>query len=258
MLSLLIGLAAGLFGGLLGLGGGAIMIPLMVGAMKISQHKAHGTSLVALVFTGLAGVAAYDWHGSIDITASLILASTAIFTSRAGARFSNSLPEWKLKRSFGWFLVVISSLLILKPYLPHANTAFSGWSQILILLVTGTFTGFLSGMMGIGGGGIMVASMVLILGFSQYTAQGCSLLAMIPIGATGAFTYWRSGNVSANILPGLIAGIIVGSFSGGLFAHLLPEEVLRLVFSGALIFTGSRFLRAPRPSAGLSDKTVAI
>ncbi len=258
MFSLLVGLAAGLFGGLLGLGGGAIMIPLMVGVMKMSQHKAHGTSLVALVFTGLAGVAAYGRHGSIDITASVILASTAIFTSRAGALFSNSLPEWKLKRAFGWFLLFISSLLILKPYLPHAHSAFTGWSQILILLLTGTFTGFMSGMMGIGGGGIMVASMVLIVGFSQYTAQGCSLLAMIPIGASGAFTYWRSGNVSLEILPGLIAGIIIGSFVGGLCAHLLPEHILRLVFTSALVFTGSKFLVAPRPSPECSDKTIAL
>ena len=58
-MSFLIGLAAGVFGGLMGLGGGAVMIPMMVGWMKLTQHKAHGTSLVALVFTGMAGAAAY-------------------------------------------------------------------------------------------------------------------------------------------------------------------------------------------------------
>ncbi len=225
------------------------MIPLMVGVMKMPQHKAHGTSLVALVFTGAAGVATYGWHGSVDITASVLLASTAIITAGIGANFSNTLPEWKLKRAFGWFLVVISSLLILKPSLPHEHAAIGGWPEIIILLLTGTFTGFLSGMMGIGGGGIMVVSMVLILGFTQYTAQGCSLLAMIPIGAVGALTYWRSRNVAVNILPGLIPGIVLGSFLGGSFAHLLPEVALRVVFSAALIFTGRKFLNASRPKA---------
>jgi len=52
VISFVIGLTAGIFGGL---GGGLIMIPLMVGVLKLSQHKAHGTSLVALVFTGISG-----------------------------------------------------------------------------------------------------------------------------------------------------------------------------------------------------------
>ena len=52
-MSLLIGLLAGFFGGLVGLGGGVIMIPLLVRFYKFSQHQAHGTSLMALVFTGL-------------------------------------------------------------------------------------------------------------------------------------------------------------------------------------------------------------
>ncbi len=55
----LVGLAAGLFGGLIGVGGGVIMIPLMVRFFKFSQHQAHGTSLMALVFTGLAGAFTY-------------------------------------------------------------------------------------------------------------------------------------------------------------------------------------------------------
>lgn len=50
-MSFLIGFPAGLFGGLVGLGGGVIMIPLMVAVLKVDQHRAHGTSLVALVFT---------------------------------------------------------------------------------------------------------------------------------------------------------------------------------------------------------------
>ena len=82
----------------MGLGGGVIMIPLMVGVLKMNQHKAQGTSLVALVFTGLSGAITYSLKGSVDILAAVLLASTAIFTARAGARFAHALPEWKLKR----------------------------------------------------------------------------------------------------------------------------------------------------------------
>ncbi|NHM27739.1 sulfite exporter TauE/SafE family protein [Desulfofundulus sp. TPOSR] len=249
-MSLLIGLAAGFFGGLVGLGGGVIMIPLMVSILKMGQHKAHGTSLVALVFTGISGAVTYALNGSVDILASVLLASTAIFTARAGAHLANALPEWKLKRSFGGFLILVSLLLLLKPYLPHASRHVTGWLEILILLLTGIFTGFLSGMMGVGGGTIMVPSMVLLTGFTQYTAQGCSLLAMVPVGIVGAYTHWRLGNVSTSILPGLVPGILIGTYLGGSLAHILSEGVLRIIFSAVLIWTGIRYLRTPKPQTG--------
>lgn len=247
MTNLLIGLAAGFFGGLVGLGGGVIMIPLMVGILKMSQHQAHGTSLVALVFTGIAGAITYGLNGSVDITAALLLASTAVFTARAGARFANALPEWKLKRAFGGFLILVSLLLLLKPYMYQVDEPTNGWLKIVVLLSAGIFTGFLSGMMGVGGGTIMVPSMVLLIGFTQYGAQGSSLLAMVPVGIAGAFTHWRLGNVSTGILSGLVPGILLGTYLGGSLAYILPEMALRIIFAAVLIWTGVRYLRTAKP-----------
>ena len=184
MINLLIGLIAGLFGGLVGVGGGVIMIPLMVGVLRLTQHQAHGSSLVALVFTGLAGAITYAMKGSVDVVASALLAVTAIFTARFGAHFAHALPEWKLKRSFGGFLLFVSILLLLKPYLAQvANPVSAGWAKVVVLMIAGVFTGFLSGMMGVGGGTIMVPAMVLLAGMGQHMAQGSSLLAMVPAGA---------------------------------------------------------------------------
>jgi uncharacterized protein len=239
----LIGFISGIFGGLVGLGGGVVMIPLMVGILKISQHKAHGTSLVALIFTGISGTIAYAMKGSVDIAASLLLAATAIFTARAGAKFANALAEWKLKRSFGGFLVFVSVLLLLKPYLYSVSGPVSGVTKIIVLMVTGIFTGFMSGMMGVGGGTVMVPAMVLLAGFDQHTAQGTSLLAMIPAGGVGAFTHWRLGNVQTNLIAGLIPGILIGTYSGGTLALVLPEGTLRIIFAAVLIWTGIRYLR---------------
>ena len=86
IISLIIGLTAGVFGGILGIGGGLIMIPLMVEVLKLTQHKAHGTSLVALVFTGIGGAITYASHGAIDITAAALLAVTAVLTAPLCAR----------------------------------------------------------------------------------------------------------------------------------------------------------------------------
>jgi hypothetical protein len=246
-MSMVIGLVAGIFGGLVGLGGGVIMIPLMVGIRKLSQHKAHGTSLVALVFTGLAGAVTYFLEGSIDIPASALLAVTAIFTARAGAKFAHALPEWKLKRYFGGFLICVSVLLLTKPYLPGLVLSTGGWYKAGVLLMTGIFTGFLSGMMGVGGGTIMVPAMVLLVGMGQHVSQGTSLLAMVPAGSVGAYTHGKLGNVEGRLLAGLIPGIVIGTYLGGTLAHVLPDTALRIIFAAVLIWTGGRYLRAKAP-----------
>jgi len=110
-----IGLAAGLFGGLIGLGGGFIMIPLLVGWLKLDQCRAHGTSLAVLIFTGLSGAATYGWHGNVNWPAAIALAAPAVVTAAAGARLADRLPDWKLKRAFGVFLIFCSALLLLRP-----------------------------------------------------------------------------------------------------------------------------------------------
>jgi len=247
-MSFLIGLIAGMFGGLVGLGGGVIMIPLMVGIKKLTQHKAHGTSLVALVFTGIAGAITYFLKGSVDMAASVLIAVTAVFTAGAGAKFAHALPEWKLKRSFGGFLIFVSVLLLIKPYLPRLVLSTADWYKAGIFLLTGVFTGFLSGMMGVGGGSIMVPAMVLLAGMGQHISQGTALLAMVPAGGVAAFTHGKLGNIEGALLAGLIPGILVGTYLGGTLAHNLPDAALRIVFAAVLIWTGSGYLGTKVPA----------
>jgi uncharacterized protein len=247
-MSFLIGLMAGFFGGLVGLGGGAIMIPLLVRFYKFSQHQAHGTSLMALVFTGLTGAFTYYLNGSVDVVAGLTLAASAIITARFGALYAHALPEWQLKRAFGGFLICVSLLLLSKPLMSHlallAHHPVTGWAKVAILLASGAAAGFIAGMMGVGGGAIMVPAMVLLIGFNQYTAQGSALLAMVPAGSMGAYTHWRLGNAVPGVLLGLIPGIFLGTYCGGSLAHLLSEATLRLIFAGVLIWLGLRSIRA--------------
>jgi len=246
--SLIIGLIGGVLGGLVGFGGGVIMIPLMVDFLKMTQHRAHGTSLVAVVFTGLAGAVTYFQNGSVDLTAAGILATAAIFTTRIGARFAHALPEWKLKRSFGAFLLFVSAMMLARPYLPHLESFFpSQEARAVILPASGTLAGFASGMMGVGGGTIMVPAMVLCLGFTQHAANGTSLAAMVVAGSVGAWTHFRLNNVQAGHLIGLVPGVIGGGIIGGMAANHMPEAYLRVLFSAVLIWPGIRNLKADPP-----------
>lgn len=222
------------------------MVPFMVDILKFGQHRAHGTSLVAVAFTGLAGAATYALHGSVDLHASIILAATAVATAHFGARLADALPAWKLKRSFGLFLILASFLLLAKPYLPTVGAGIQGlWPKTLLLSASGLLAGLLAGIMGGGGGIVMLPVLVLVLGFDQHLAQGTSLLVMVPAAGVGASTHWRLGNVETRLLAWIVPGLFMGAYLGASIAHLLDGGVLRAIFSLVLIWTGIRYMREP-------------
>ncbi len=243
-IGLLCGFLGGLLGGLIGVGGGVIMIPLMTWLAKISQHKAHGTSLVAIIFTGLVGAGTYYFHGSVDWRASLVIAVSAVVTARFGALFAHSLPEKKLKKAFGFFLIFASLLLLAKTYVTQADYGFSLWQNVAVFLTIGCLTGFVSGMMGVGGGAVMVPPLVVLANMEQHMAQGTSLLAMIPGSITGALTHHKLGNVEMKIALGLAAGSLLGSYLGATAASYIPEMYLRLVFVAFALWMSIRYVRA--------------
>ena len=220
------------------------MIPLMTAAAGLSQHKAHGTSLVAIVFTGGAAAVVYFLHGTADWRVSLVLAVAAIVTARFGALYAHSLSEKKLRRAFGAFLIFVSVIMAVKGYLLHMTFALSFWPKMAALLFAGVFAGFISGMMGVGGGVFMVPPMVVLAGMSQHMAQGTSLLAMVPIGLSGALTHYKLGNVHMHVAGGLVAGAIIGGYLGGTLANLLPEAYLMLLFILMGVWMGIRYLRS--------------
>jgi uncharacterized protein len=244
MIGLLIGLSGSFFGGLFGVGGGIITIPLMIWLVKATQHEAHGTSLFAIFFVAVVGAGTYFLHGSADWEAALAIAASAIFTARFGALFAHSLPERKLKKAFGCFLIVASMMLVVKSFLPESGFfRFSAWTAIVVYLLIGSATGFLSGMMGVGGGVVMVPLLVIIGNMEQHLAQGTSLLAMIAVSFSGALTHYRLGNVRVNMVWGLVMGSIIGSVLGATTASFLPELYLRVLFSALGLWMGLRSLR---------------
>jgi hypothetical protein len=243
VLGFAIGVLGGFFGGLVGLGGGVVMVPLMTGIAKLTQHKAHGTSLLAIVFTALAGALTYYYHGAADWLVAILLAVTAILTARIGALYAHSLPEKKLKKAFGYFLVFVSLSLLVKGILPASGQEPIFWVRVLIFLATGAGTGFLSGMLGVGGGMVMIPPMVILAGMPQHLAQGTSLLAMVPVSITGAWTHHRLGNVQHDLAVGLVTGALAGGYFGGTAANLLPDIYLKVIFVSVTVYMAWRYIR---------------
>ena len=112
---IIIGLAAGFFGGMVGLGGGVIMIPAMVYFLGMTQQAAQGTSLaVMLPPVGILAVMNYYKAGQVDLKYAMVIATTFIIGGYFGSKVSLGIPVATMKKIFGFALLIIALQMIIK------------------------------------------------------------------------------------------------------------------------------------------------
>ena len=109
----LIGMAAGVASGYVGVGGGFLMVPLMVSIFGLPMKKASGTSLIAVMILAVPGVIEQGILGNINYLAGLILAAGSIPGAILGANLIRYVPERVLRAAFGIFLIFAAILLVL-------------------------------------------------------------------------------------------------------------------------------------------------
>jgi uncharacterized membrane protein YfcA len=109
---ILCGLAAGVMSGLLGVGGGVVMVPLLVLVAKQTQHQAHATSLAAVVLMGAVGAATFAADGKVDEKLAIALAAGSLFGAPLGARIMARTAEGSLKIAFGVLMLLVAGLLL--------------------------------------------------------------------------------------------------------------------------------------------------
>jgi uncharacterized protein len=115
--------------------------------------------------------------------------------------------------------------------------------QIAGLVLIGAAAGVLAGMFGIGGGLIIVPALVVLFGFKQHAAVGTSLGALLlPVGAIGAWVYWKNGNVNLRYSALLAAGLLVGAFLGAKLVEPVSDLTLRRMFGVFLLVVSVRML----------------
>lgn len=246
-----VGATAGLLSGLLGIGGGIIIVPGLIWAAGLDRHTASGTSLVAIL--PMAAVAALTYAlapgGAFDPEASAIFTLGSVAGAVLGARVNARVSERALRLT----LAIISGLFGLRLVIPIGFGAGSeslplDAATVALLILLGLQGGFLSGLLGVGGGAIAIAVMVIATGTSQVLAQGIALVATVPTVIVGALTHRRQGSVA--LRPGLTLGIVGTAFAipGALLAFAAPVDVLRTGFGVFLLFGSYRMIRALRAS----------
>lgn len=102
---------------------------------------------------------------------------------------------------------------------------------VLILLILGLISGFVSGLVGIGGSTLIVPVLVFFLGMNQHTAQGTTLsMFLLPIGILGFYNYYKAGYVDLKVTAIIASTFVVGSFMGSKLAIGMDQTLLRRIF----------------------------
>jgi uncharacterized protein len=116
-------------------------------------------------------------------------------------------------------------------------------SLALLYIALGILSGFLSGLIGIGGGTIVVPVLVIIFGLSQKTAQGTTLALLVPpIGVLAAWTYYKHGYVDFPIAGLICVGFIFGGLIGAKLAINISNQTLERIFGIALLIISIKMI----------------
>ena len=104
-------------------------------------------------------------------------------------------------------------------------------------LLLGIAAGVLSGLFGIGGGIVMVPSLIVLFGMDILDANATSLAAMLlPVGALGVWAYYKAGMINVKDSLWISLGLFIGSFAGGEFAVSISQGLLSKLYAGILLY----------------------
>jgi uncharacterized protein len=115
--------------------------------------------------------------------------------------------------------------------------------DVVAAIALGVAAGFVSGLLGVGGGILFVPALTLALGLGQHEAEATSLLAIVPVAIVGAVRQHGYGNVRPRVavLVGVLA--VGGTVAGVALANALPERVLEIAFAALMLFVAARLAR---------------
>lgn len=114
---------------------------------------------------------------------------------------------------------------------------------VLLLIMVGLAAGVLSGLVGVGGGIIIVPSLIYFLGYSQREAQGTSLgLLLLPIGILAVINYYNKGLIDVKAVAVMTLAFVIGGWLGSKLAISISQDMLRKIFAIVLFYTAFRML----------------
>jgi len=254
---LLLGIVAGVLAGLLGVGGGVVIVPVLIWIFAAhpeipSSHLMHfaiATSLATIMVTSSASIIAHHRHAAVRWPIVVRLAPGIVLGALIGAVIADALTSALLKLIFAVFLLVISIHMAMgKPPAAHRQLPAQ-----LGLTPIGMIIGMISALVGIGGGSLTVPFLVWC-NVSMRHAVATSAACGLPIAVAGTLGYvvtggqlthsvaWSSGYVYWPAFLAISATSLLSAPLGAQLAHTLPVTLLKKFFAGFLAVVGIKLL----------------
>ena len=260
LIYLLLGSAAGLLAGLLGVGGGIVLVPgllLVFAAQGIDSpatvHTAIATSLACIVFTALSATRAHHTRGAVDWAIVARMTPGLILGAALGTVLADALSGPVLQRVFGALAMLVALRMLAPSRNPNGRFPLPGTGG---LTTAGGVIGSISSLMGIGGGSLTVPFLA-VCRVPMVRAVGTSSACGLPLALAGTVGYAITGLDAPATMPGsagyvllpAAACIVVASMSfaplGARLAHRLPAAGLKRCFGVLLFVVSLRLMLGP-------------
>ena len=249
-----IGLLGGAFGGLLGIGGGSAIAPLLLILTRLRPSRVAGTTLGTVFVVSAVGSIAYLSLGHLNLNLAWPIAIGSVTGAVLGALTSRRLS---VRLMLVVFLLVLPYYVV-KEFWPALSAPVVA-TNLISLGMLGLATGYLGGLLGISGASLLVPSLVGFFLIDHHAAQGIALAVALSDSAAGVAAHSRARSVDYRVLFYLAAPAFVGALGGALLSHYLSASVLRNIFGAflAMVWTTvlarfiKDFLPRSRPSSAL-------
>jgi uncharacterized membrane protein YfcA len=250
------GFGVGVVVGLTGIGGGALMTPVLVLAFGVAPHTAVGTDLVFACITKLFGVLAHGRRGTVDwlvvgrLAAGSLPAAALMMLWLAWAE-SSPLRAGVIMRVLGLALLLTSGGLLLRRRLHEvgkrlrtATPAHFKRAQAPLTVVAGFVVGALVALTSVGAGALATVALVYLYPYRLSPAKlvGTDLAHAIPLTLIAGAGHLALGNIELGLLGSLLLGSIPGILVGSMFSARAPEAVVRYAMAAVLVVVALRLL----------------
>lgn len=239
-----IGLLAGGFGALLGVGGGLIIVPALSLLAGLPLRGAIGTSLICICGSSAAASAVYLRRGRVDLPVAVELQ----FFSVAGAVIAGLLAGLVPAAPLFLLFALLLSLVAVQMWPSASRGTLDRWLPRLgprqrVARGAAVGAGLLSGLLGVGGGILNTPVLHLLLGkpFQQAVATSSYMIGMTA--AAGALVYLARGDVVPGLVTAAMVGTLVGAVPAALAGHRLSARGLRMAFAVLLLFVAYQMVR---------------
>jgi len=238
-----VGVLTGFLSGFLGVGGGFILVPLLI-LVGVPTHVAIGSSLAYIVFTAISGMIQHFKQKSFDLKLALLISCGGVVTAQVGAIITLYIEAKYLEMLLGVLLLGTVVRMIVQKDSRRVNDyeKKDPPRKIPIAVAIGLVSGFLSGLLGVGGGFLLVPLMVLILHVPIHTAIGTSLMGVTGSAISGAIRHWMIGHVDLSLVGNLaIGGILLAPF-GAKMSKKFSQQQMQKIFSIILLLLAFKLL----------------